>query len=228
MDHSGDQPTTLREFFGTGERVEFKHGELIGSSEEDKPEVYYILSGYVKIFSVNPRGEKYVHIIYKSDEIFPLAWTTDQVRRNMFYEALSNVTLLVQSRKVVANQLKNDPHFSYLMLQRVVDQYRVYTGRIDNLEYKYASERLAYRLVFLAERFGIVKDNTVTIEPVITHQVLGSSINLSRESVSREMEKLCRKGLVAYTEKRQIVLLDCERLATQYKIPPSLTLATNR
>lgn len=181
--------------------------------------MFYILSGYIRIYSLNARNDQYTHIIYGPGEIFPLTWLTQQERTSVFYEAMTDAEIRSVSLEQFNADLKEVPKLAYSMLQQSVEQYRLYAMRVVNLEYKYASERLAYGLILLANRFGLAEGKRVTIIPPMTHQLLGSTLNLSRESISREMEKLMRRGLVCYDKSRQIVIEDIQALSQQCHVP---------
>jgi CRP-like cAMP-binding protein len=85
---------------------------------------------------------------------------------------------------------------------RVIDQFTIYTDRVDNLLYKYVQERLVYHLLSLAQRFGTKNSKGWhVIAAPISQQVIANSINASRENVSREFERLQRKGLVSFSNK---------------------------
>ncbi len=84
-------------------------------------------------------------------------------------------------------------------------QFKIYAERVDNLEYKKANERIAYRLLFLASRFGVKNKDTIVIDAPITHELFANSINLARESVSREMGRLTEKGIIAKVDHRIII-----------------------
>jgi CRP-like cAMP-binding protein len=44
------------------------------------------------------------------------------------------------------------------------------------------------------------------IDAPVTHQDIASSVNLTRETVSRAMERMKRRGYIAYDDKRRIVI----------------------
>jgi CRP-like cAMP-binding protein len=73
----------------------------------------------------------------------------------------------------------------------------LYASTLNNLGLKYASQRLCYRLLVLASRFGQKKGKTTTI-PYISHSDLASSISLAREVVSREISRLEKLGVIEY------------------------------
>jgi CRP-like cAMP-binding protein len=209
----------MRAYFQNGTRLEHAKGTYILTTEKEKEATYYIADGFVRIYSQTNRGEQYTHIIYGPGEIFPVTWLARAPRSKIMYETLSDTVLYSVPITRLSDDMLKNPKLSYGVLQQTIEQYRIYTMRVDNLEYKYASERLAYRLILLANRFGIKTDQGTVIKPVMTHQLIGTSLNLSRESVSREMEKLVRKGLVAYNAVRQIVVIDIAQLSKELRVP---------
>jgi CRP-like cAMP-binding protein len=108
------------------------------------------------------------------------------------------------------------------VLVKTVKQFTIYADRIDNLEYKYARERVVYRLLFLASRFGEKQaDGSYVLTAPISQQVIASSINLSRESVSREFDRLQRHELVEFNNERCIVVKNVQHLCNELKSPVS-------
>jgi CRP-like cAMP-binding protein len=79
------------------------------------------------------------------------------------------------------------------------------------LSYRYASDKLTYRILNLAERFGTAKDGKIYIRVPVTHRGLGMFVNMARESVSREIEKLVDRHLISYS-RQHITIEDPEKL----------------
>jgi CRP/FNR family transcriptional regulator len=213
---SSGQTDACKDLFLKGQLRQYRKGEIIVRPDDEPDMMYCIKTGFVKVYSVNSRGEQYVHIVWGAEEMFPLAWLVNRTRRNVYYEALTNCEVMQLSQAELAEKMQQDAALTYSALQHTTKQFEIYNSRIDNLEYKFASERLAYRLLFLASRFGERHGKEIRLLPPITQQVLASTINLSRESVTREMEKLNKKGLVVYNG-RQIILPDIDGLIDQLK-----------
>jgi CRP-like cAMP-binding protein len=91
------------------------------------------------------------------------------------------------------------------------------------LEYKSAHERVAYRLVFLASRFGKRRGSSVVIDAPLTHEFISESINLSRETVSRQIEKLENENLISRKD-GQIIIMDIDKLSKEFSEPITLSL----
>ena len=210
----------LYQLFASGTLASHKPGEIITYSNDPPKDVYLLKSGYVKVFSVNSRGEEYLHIIYKPGEIFPLTSLNNHHQNGIYFSSIENaVTYSLPIAKLLEEARHNSAVATALAMQ-TVDQFNVYVNRVDNLEYKFGRERLVYRILFLAGRFGKHSARGITIDVPITQKTLGSSVNLSRETVARELRRLESRGLVKY-EDRRILILNVEHLCNELKDPIS-------
>jgi CRP/FNR family transcriptional regulator len=78
-----------------------------------------------------------------------------------------------------------------------IEMYRLHSERILNLEYRTAKERIVSFLLTMANRFGTRTSQGLLIEAPLRHQDIASSINATRETTSREISALEKKGLVS-------------------------------
>ena len=179
-----------------GRRVSYKKGEIILRPTDEAGDIYFIDSGLVKTYSVDDHGEQYLHVIYGEDEMFPLAWIINKEGLNVIYEALTDCVVIRLSKKIFLDAIRTEVDISYSVLCKILNQFAVFAARVDNLEYKTARQRLAYRLILLSHRFGIKDHNGGIVLPAMTHHDLASSINLARESVSRELSRFEKHNLI--------------------------------
>jgi CRP-like cAMP-binding protein len=217
-----DKPKTdaIHAAFSEGKAIPYDRGRVLLHANEEPNYIYYINEGFVRVYTLNSRAEQFTHTVYNRGEIFPLFWVIDSPKRDVYFEALTDCSVFILPRSELQAKLKSNAELSYQMIRQAINQYRLYTDRVENLEHKFASERLAYSLLFLASRFGEKRGNEIVIKAPLTHHVLGSTINLSRESISRELDKLVQKGLIGY-EGRLFVVKDFAALARQFKKPVS-------
>ncbi len=211
MDAKIKPDSELIERFKQGRSLAYRKGEIILRAAEEPGGIYYIDQGFIRVYSITDQGEENTHIIYKAGEVFPLIWAFNDFARNVFYESLSASRLWRLPKDDFLHHVKTSHNVSYSLLRQAVNQFNIFADRLDNLEYTDAFERVVYRLLYLAGRFGQKKGQKIIINAPITHEHIGSSINLARETVSREIEKLERKGLVSH-QKRLIVLNDITAL----------------
>lgn len=109
--------------------------------------------------------------------------------------------------------MASHPERKQALLNQVVDQFKIYTLRVENLEYTRTRERIAYRMLLFASRFGTIEQEVVTI-PRVSGKTVASAISMSEEAVSREMARLKNMGIISYSPGK-VHLLDTERLRNQ-------------
>jgi CRP-like cAMP-binding protein len=217
------QSKRISQLFSQGLRVKANKSDVIMGNEQKPNGVYYIVSGYVKVYSISNLGDEHVHIIYGAGELFPILWAYLGIEPSArYYTAISDCKLLRIPREHFTDNVRTDAEIGYDFSQQLAQQFRVYTDRVDNLEYKKADERVAYRILFLASRFGTKQpDGSVSIEAPITHEIFASSVNLARESVSREFQRLVHQEIVVW-EGHRLVIHDVEALARKLSRPIDL------
>ncbi len=212
----------LIKFFDSTRQKSYSSGELVLSGEDPKG-VLCIQKGFVTVYSISDEGDRYVHILYKKGEIFPLIWAIHDIRRRIFYEAASDLVVAEAQKQDFLEFIKKDAAVAYDVLAQLAQQFYVFADRLDNLEYKLAHEKVAYRLVFLASRFGERKGKSIIIKAPLTHELISESINLARETVSREIEKMEKAKLLS-RKNGYIVINDIERMGAQFSEPITLNL----
>lgn len=217
------QPTGLIKEFKKGRLIKVGNHELIMRAGETPKGVFYLAGGFIKVYSITSHGIENLHIIYKKDDIFPLIWAYKDSIRSVFYESLGASRLYILPKSDFLELSRTSLDFNRQIMDRMVDQFQVYADRLDNLQYNNATERLVYRLLFLAGRFGRRSGKSILIDAPITHQHIADSINLARETVSREIEKLQHQGLISH-ERRMLVLNDVSKLEAVTGEPPSSNL----
>ncbi len=201
----------LSDHFKNGRSFRYHNREIILRAQEHPQGVYCVDTGFIRVYSITDAGEENIHIVYKSGDVFPLTWVFKDTVRNVFYEAMGTTRLFRLERDDFTELVKNKPPIARAILQQLTDQLNIYADRLDNLEYTSALDRVVYRLLFLAGRFGEKKDGKVVIRLPLTHQHIARSVNLARETVSREIEKLEHQGLIS-RQKRLFVINDIHKL----------------
>jgi CRP/FNR family transcriptional regulator, cyclic AMP receptor protein len=216
------QSDTVRLLFTKGQPLLFEKAHIIIGNEDQPNGIYYITTGYVKVYSINTDGSQNIRIILGSGDVFPIIWAyLGTYNETLFYEAMSVCSLWRLSREWFLNLIEHDLAISNAMALQLAQQSSILTNRMENLEYRKARDRLVYRLLFLASRFGIREHGLLRIETPLTHEILASTINLTRESVSRELEKLEKENLIERSG-HSIVIFDVQGLARLLNRPINL------
>lgn len=197
MDRLPDKSKELVKFFSGGTHLKYKKGETIIRANDTPQGVFLVIEGFVKSTATTKYGEENLLIIRQRLETFPVIWAFKaQSKSSVYYTAMTDIELLRVSREDYINALAKDPDLSTDVLNQVVDMYLIHSERIHNLSYRSASERIAYRLRMLSQRFGEQENGLLVINVPMRHQDIAASINCSRETASREMSKLEKKGII--------------------------------
>jgi CRP/FNR family transcriptional regulator, cyclic AMP receptor protein len=205
------QVAALVGLFKGGTKLTYRKGEFIIRPGEVPSAVFYIESGLVKAYNITKYGEENLLIIRKEDEIFPLIWAITGQEREIIYQAMSPTVVWRISPQEYLTFLHNHPAALPPLLDMVTEMYRIHSERLLNLEYRTVRERLISFLLTMANRFGKECKTGVAIEVPLRHQDIASSINASRETASREIAALERKGLIT-NKSSFIVLKDIDAL----------------
>ena len=197
--------------FETGRKLTYRKGEYIIRPGEAPSGVFYIEKGLVKAFNISKYGEENLLIIRKDQEIFPLIWAIIGEERHIIYQTLSPAVIWRVDHKVFEDFMHQHPSAMPPLLDMVTEMYKRHSERILNLEYRTVRERLVSFLLHMSSRFGEPVKDGLRLEVPLIHQDIASSISSSRETTSRELAVLERKGLIS-TSSSFITLKDIGKL----------------
>ncbi len=206
-----DSASALPNLFHSGTKLTYQKGEFIIRPGEAPPAVFYIDEGLVKAYDITKYGEENLLIIRKSREIFPLIWAITGQERQVIYQALVPTTVWRISHEKYLDYLHNPENPLAPLLDMTIEMYRLHSERIINLEYRTVRERLISFLLTMSQRFGTKSSQGLLLDVPLRHQDIASSINATRETTSREMAALERKGLIS-NHQSLITLKDVPKL----------------
>lgn len=208
---SEKQRQQLLDLFRRGTKLTYNKGEYIIRPGEAPTGVFYIETGAVKAYDITKYDEENLLIIRKEQEIFPLIWAMTGNERSVIYQALAPTTVWRISRKLLDEYIHTPGCSLSPILDMTIEMYRIHSERIMNLEYRTVRERLISFLLTMSDRFGEPCEGGICINVALRQQDIASSINASRETASREISSLEKRGLIK-TQATGIVLCDIEKL----------------
>ncbi len=208
----GAKSKKIKAMFHGGRRLSYQKNEIILRANDTPKGVYLIDTGMIKIYSLTRQGDEHVHHFFGSGDFFPMIWTFRGFMRNVYYETLEPATIWLVPHETFIEFITNNRDVMFELLEEMVDRYRLYAGRIDNLLYSDARERCAYRLLSLAHRFGLKTNGHLVINATITHEDMAHSINMTRETFGRSLGRLQRKNIIGYDSRHRLIIKDLSAL----------------
>lgn len=188
-----------------GVKQTFKKGAFIIRPGDHPHGVFYIYQGLVKAYDITKYNEENLLIVRKEGEVFPLIWAITGQERSVIYQALAPTVTWQISREKFLEFIESKPDALAPLLDMTLEMYRLHSERILNLEYRTVRERIISFLLTMSQRFGKQTNDGLLIEVPLRHQDIASSINATRETTSREISGLERKGLIV--NKQSLTLL---------------------
>jgi CRP-like cAMP-binding protein len=208
------QTAEMVDFFRlNGVKQTYSKNDLIVRQGSPPDGVFYILEGLVKAYDITKYNEENLLVIRKTDEIFPIIWAVTGHDRKVIYQAIAPTTVYKVNRKAFLKFINNNPDALAPLLDMTMEMYRLHSERIFTLEYRTVRERIISFLLNMNQRFGTrLSNGDMLIEVPLRHQDIASSVNATRETTSREISALERKGLLE-NKQSYIVIKDLKNLS---------------
>lgn len=206
--------SSLLQLFQAGRSLSYEKDEIIIRAEDIPSGVYYINSGWVKVYTLNKDKEPAILMTLFPGDIFPCAWALTGIDYDLNFAALGETEVLRIPTSQFNDSIKNNPDLSQELLQVFASNFFTLTNELNNIQYHSAREKVVYRLLFLAKNFGKRENNKVIISKHVPNEYIARSTNMTRETTSREMSRLTRKRLIRHTEE-QIIISDIDGLLNE-------------
>ncbi|MBC7970723.1 MAG: Crp/Fnr family transcriptional regulator [Verrucomicrobia bacterium] len=156
--------------------------------------VYFILNGWVKIRTYNLDGKEVTLNILGKGELFGEMAPLDEVPRSTDVITLAPTVIGNMPAQDFVNLLHTEPQSGIRLAQLMARRLRQVNRRL-RLRESDSTSRVADILLFLADGQG-KKVATGTEIPNLPHRELSSLSGLARETVTRVLSKLEKKGLI--------------------------------
>lgn len=156
--------------------------------------VYFILDGWVKIRTYNLDGREVTLNILGKGEIFGEMAALDEVPRSTDVITLAPTLIGNMPAQDFAQLIHTEPLAGIRLAQLMARRLRQVNRRL-RLRESDSTSRVADILLFLAEGQGKLSKEGVDI-PNLPHRELSSLSGLARETVTRVLSKLEKKGLI--------------------------------
>jgi len=162
--------------------------------------VYFIVDGWVKIRTYNLDGKEVTLNIIGKGELFGEMAALDEVPRSTDVITLTSTMIASIPAQDFVNLLQTEPLAGMRLAQLMARRLRQVNRRL-RLRESDSQSRVADTLLFLAEGQG-KQGNTGTEIPNLPHRELSSLSGLARETVTRVLTKLEKKGLIVRDQDR--------------------------
>jgi CRP/FNR family cyclic AMP-dependent transcriptional regulator len=200
----------LRSFCARFPLRQFKKDRPLFYQGEVPQTAFFVKSGVVKVYNITTNGEEKI-VSYEAEGSFlPGAWLFGKSPAAMFYYDTFTDSQLYSIPRLELMEFINTHHtIATTVLDRYVSMYTGATMHLHALEQSRARDKLLHIFQYLVLRFGKSQGGTIyKIDLRLTHQDIANLIGITRETVTAEISKLSKTGVIKSENLHYIVDTD--------------------
>ena len=196
----------------------FKKHEIILYEEDTNDYMYVILNGKVKVIQITEDGKEILLAFHQAGDSFG--------EKSLIYGQTTAATVIATENSSAAIISKKD-FYSILETQEKVlnnlllilcSRYRESWEKIQMLNYKNAGHRVKILFLMLSDKYGEKTPEGITLNIKLTHQEMAEMTGMTRETVTRVIDKWQRDGEIRVL-KNKFIHLSMSFLTEGFKSP---------
>jgi CRP/FNR family transcriptional regulator, cyclic AMP receptor protein len=173
--------------------------------------IYYLVSGYVKVFNISDNGAQRAIIIYKPGDTFPLvSFLSGGGIARYFYECQTNVEVKSQPQAEFQKLIKGNLELGEELIAYSYKMSLQFEERIETLSASSARAKVVSLLQYLANKTGEEQGDKIVLGVPLTSREIAEMCGLTRETASLHLLKLKSEGVVSG---RRYLSIDKRKLA---------------
>lgn len=195
-------------------RKEVDAGTELVADAESVSQYSNILSGVVKLTKILSDGrQQIVGLQFAPDFLGRPFRTSSKINA----EAATTVQLCTFPSTVIEKMIKDSPELEHRLLQQTLEELDEARGWMVTLGRKTAAEKVASFLYLIATHIDpTAEENQATsFELPLTRADIADFLGLTIETVSRQITKLRKSGVIEVENNRHVTVPDLERLASR-------------
>lgn len=171
-------------------------GAIIVGQNEHSDGLYIIVGGQAKEVLIGENGREMTLSILGPGDIFGAMALIGGQPSSANLLASKDSVVLVLDREAFMNHINRNPETAQRLLLDLANRLRRSHELIDNLALHDVASRLARTLINLATEQGEVRAEGILLRHRPTQQELANMVGTCRETVSRVLSSMARKGLL--------------------------------
>ena len=196
---------TILGTFGTGKL--YPPGTIFSRSGQLNKQVFYLVSGLVKVYTSNPEGYQRLLGYHQDNTLFALDCLRGKDEAVVSTSALRECQVITISGPELKDFLFKHPQFAYDLLLYEQDVLRLMCFDAEIQSNSSVTSRLSsFVLIYMSS-----EHYRKTLMVNLSQTEIASAINASRIQVARVEEKMQKKGLIAIN-RRGIKIIDFRAL----------------
>lgn len=180
--------------------------------ENDAAMAFYLVkTGRVKIFKTGPEGREQVISILGDGQIFGDVPAFDGGPYPASAATMADSEIYLIRSEDFQALVRRYPDVALKIIKVLGQRLRQSMELVRDLSFKQVPHRLAGLLVKLSDEYGVDTEDGLLIELPLSRQELADIVGTSRETITRELKKMEREGILLI-DRRRLTITEPERL----------------
>ncbi|HEV8280272.1 MAG TPA: Crp/Fnr family transcriptional regulator [Candidatus Limnocylindrales bacterium] len=188
-------------------------GQVILSPDDPPDRIHILKKGKVRVYRVTPDGKQLTLDIYDKGTILgDMRLLGQDPIPEAYAETIDAAVICTISPDELRRLVERHPIIGVNIITFLSRRLQEAERELESMAYQRVGQRLARKLIDLAQRFGVETVRGTLIEARLTQQELAEMIGTTRETLAHTLSDFRRRDLLD-TAHHQVVIRDAERLA---------------
>lgn len=188
----------MEELFNGLPMRKFRRGQILIYEGDPIENIYWLVSGYVKVFSILANGGQRTIIIYNPGEAFPLAsFLSGEGVTRYFYECMTDVEVKSRPQAKFQQMIRGNLELGEELISYTYNLSQQFVERIETLSAQSSRSKLISLLNYLARKSGKKSGDSIKLAVPLTTKEIADMCGLTRETASLQLIRLRKEGVVS-------------------------------
>lgn len=192
-------------FFKTGQLMKYKKRDLVFNAQDMSSSIFYVKSGYMRVYRITEQGEELTLTILKPADFFPLTYGINNIRNIYYIEAITKSELWKAPQEQFLEFIKANPDVLYDLTNRIMVKFDGVFARMEYMVFSSAYIKVATTLLICAKKFGEQYGDDMIVQVPLTHRDISTLVGITRETTSLEIKRLEKLGYLGKTGKLFVI-----------------------
>ncbi|MBN8789995.1 MAG: Crp/Fnr family transcriptional regulator [Terrimonas sp.] len=189
----------------------YRKGEVIFKEGTFPDGIFFIVSGKVKKYKLDPEGKEYIIYVANTGELIGYHAILAEDRYPDSAAALEESTIAFIPRQNFLEAVRQSEVLNKRLLKTLSHEFAVLANSLSLFAQKSVRERLALQLIVMREKYKVNFKPGMAVEINMSRDDLANLVGTARENVVRLLSEFKEKGIVE-TKGRKIIVQDVTRL----------------
>jgi len=190
----------------------YPKNQIIFLEEETGNYMYIVLAGKVKVSKATAAGKETILAIHQAGDFFGEMALLDGKTSPATVSAMEDCRVATIFNADFQHLLMSNEKVVRQIIQVLCARLRQVWSQVQELSHSSADDRIRAGILQLSRKHGVQDARGIIINLKITHQELAELVGTSRETVTRCLARLQRRGIIQLEHRRIILLKPMELL----------------